>query len=327
MSILSWNKLVLVCALAMLTLCISCVENLDELPPEKSKLVIYGEISDRAERISVRVYRTTGYGVPFEAISDAQVIIYKDDNIASQLSGDRYGFYYSQWPGAKRGSTYYLKVQLTDGQTYVSSKEIVPSNGGIVEALRYEKTPTTYTFYTDFEDTDSGLNFYRMRYLGFYNKGGTPINVASYVYVDNLPDNLKECYASTLQKITSPHWYKDLDLEQLTLENDLLFNGEKVTNYKIAEVAKNSKFGLGYIFNFRLHTINKNNYIYWNAIANQLDNTGSIFETANYNIRGNIFSVENPDEEVQGYFEVSSTSEINILFPIETGVPEQVCKP
>jgi hypothetical protein len=61
-------------------------------------------------------------------------------------------------------------------------------------------------------------------------------------------------------------------------------------------------------------------YDYWNLVQKQQEGSANLFQPNAIKIRGNISSVTNPQEEVLGFFGVSSINEMEFFIP-ESLVP------
>jgi hypothetical protein len=73
------------------------------------------------------------------------------------------------------------------------------------------------------------------------------------------------------------------------------------------------KFAVNYMVEIQQQSLTFNAYKYWEAIDNQIGNNGTIFETSNYQIRGNISNTKDAEELVLGYFGASAVDSERIL--------------
>ncbi len=96
------------------------------------------------------------------------------------------------------------------------------------------------------------------------------------------------------------------DPERITLVNGDLLNapGAKTTQTVVQRPVDESFLSRHY-FNVRQLSISKDAYEYWRRVGEIVSNTGSVFDTPPAPIKGNFHSLNDPDEVVLGYFEVS----------------------
>ncbi len=320
-------KLIFRASLIVLVVLYSCVEKLDKLPAETSRLVIYGEINDRSADISVRAYYTTGYNVPFDPITDAKISIIENDSIEISLTHDEYGFYRAYHRSGQAGNNYYLQVILTDSTIYKSEVETMQVNNLELDSIYIDQSLRAYDYFVDFIDNSTNLKYYRIRQIGYYLIAGEGPNISSKISGD--PAETKQCFPEEVGYIQNAGfytWFIDRDLEKLEVTDNRLFDQNQVNGFLVSGVENDSKFDFAYHCIVRMHAISKRSFTFWNAISNQLNNSGSIFETANFSIEGNIFEEGNLDNKVQGYFEVSTVSEISLFRSKLIGSQDKICK-
>ena len=73
------------------------------------------------------------------------------------------------------------------------------------------------------------------------------------------------------------------------------------------------KFAVNYMVEVLQYSLTPNAHNYWQTIENQIGNNGTIFETSNFQIRGNISNIADNDELVLGYFGASAVDSERIL--------------
>ncbi|MDX1373378.1 MAG: DUF4249 family protein, partial [Nitrososphaeraceae archaeon] len=101
-------------------------------------------------------------------------------------------------------------------------------------------------------------------------------------------------------------WAFDYDEEYLQVQSDFAFNGRYVPDNEVLKMLVDRRFNDGYSMLISMQSMSENAFNYWSDISDQLGNNGTIFETANYQVVGNMRSADNPDETVLGYFTVSA---------------------
>jgi hypothetical protein len=118
------------------------------------------------------------------------------------------------------------------------------------------------------------------------------------------------------------------DPERITLVNGSLLTspGSKTTQV-LAKKLVDQSFLSRHYFNVHQLSISKDAYEYWRRVRELVNNTGSVFDTPPARIQGNIYSVNDSDEVVLGYFEVSK-AKLTRIYTTAADVPyvvEKVC--
>ncbi len=303
---MKWGSILFVSLLVLF----GCIENLNELPPQKSRLVISGSVSNDTTAYAVRVFRTTTFNVPNIYILDAEVKIKDDLGTEVLLTHDSFGIYYTpiEYYGIP-GRSYWVEVLLSDGNLYKSiPEEMIDTQGSLVD-MNYKANQTSIELYVDYDEPMEERNFYRWRYGGVYEVIAPWAQSLAEVELED--DTIFACFPQwdhTPFKEISVCYTRDFDNELLQVSDDILTNGQFIDDFLIAEIPVTRQFDRGYYLFAKQYHISERTYRYWKAILNQLGNSGSIFESANYNIRGNMINTSDPNEDVQGYFEVSSVT-------------------
>ncbi|GAA0879924.1 hypothetical protein GCM10009119_28930 [Algoriphagus jejuensis] len=117
--------------------------------------------------------------------------------------------------------------------------------------------------------------------------------------------------------------------ERITLVNGDLLDapGTKITQI-VAKKLVDQSFLSRHYFNVRQLSISKDAYEYWRRVREIVNNTGSVFDTPPAPIKGNMYSVNDPDEVVLGYFEVSK-AKMTRIYTTLADVPyylEKICE-
>ena len=115
------------------------------------------------------------------------------------------------------------------------------------------------------------------------------------------PPTPKTCYAKRN--------YTDEDIR--IFSGDDLY-GDKLEDFKVAtlDVRPLEEYFQKHFYNVAQHSINKEAYVYWETVKKISKSTGSIFDTPPAPIIGNVYCIDDPDERVLGFFEVSSVDTV-----------------
>lgn len=307
--------------LLMIVQC-GCIQEIDLFEGGESPLIVSGLITDQQGPQTVRVFYLDGYNVPvdYNRVAKAEVKIVDDLGNEEILTHTGFGYFYSSadFKGAV-GRTYQVKIRLENGREYESSPEQLPPVPEI-DQVNYEMVGNTVLFNVDFDDPE-GKNYYRWRFSGTFEVH------APHVFADQPIRN--QCYDQSIYRNRAGVcWVSDLDAAFLKISNDELFDGRAVTNMPVYSVDVDRKFDFGYSGQIQLFSMTAGAYWFWSQIENQLGNKGTIFETSNYQVIGNMRSLDNPEEAVLGYFGASSVAGGRVFIDQFMGTfPPEDCDP
>ncbi len=266
---------------------ISCIQEVEPYVESDRNLVITSSFTNVPGKHSVRVFFTTDFNERLEFVSDAIVRIEAGDGTILDYEYNNYGYYYLCEPASGiPGQTYKLSVILGDNTHYESTVDTLylpPPITTIEHQLNQTEIGSLVDFNISYSDDLNTRNYYRWNYLGTYQVEAP------------LPRELTYRYC----------WAKQFDHEIILVDQDLFYDGRTVEHKPLFSIPLDRKFNIGFDMQIIQKRVSKDTYRYWNAVDNQRKNKGSIFEKANYQIRGNITNVDNPEELVLGYFEVA----------------------
>ena len=280
----------------------SCVERIDLFSGATPTLVIDGTITNEIGPHKIKL----SFSEAFNAIPDytrvegAKVVII--DNLGNEevLSYDENGYYVTSeaFQGVV-GRSYQLQIELREGLIYESSFEKIEPVPAIDE-VKYKVENNEVIFYVDYEDDALIDNYYRWRHESTYQVYAPEWNSSS---IKSQP-----CFVSATRRLRDC-WAKDFDFDYLLVSDDHLINGKSVTDFEVYRREKeDAKFAIGYSAQLKQYSISKEAFKFWSAINDQISNTGSIFDTSNYLIEGNIKCITNPEIVTLGYFGASAVS-------------------
>lgn len=295
---------------------VSCIEDLGVFVGESGSLIVDGLITNEPGPHVIQLTMTREFNTSpdYDAVEGADVRVISEDGVEIKLNDTFKGVY--ETPEAfigKVGTAYQLKVRLNSGAEYYSDFETL-SDVPVIDSIYYENVQkevlseedvlfeeTRVGIFIDYCDDEQVSNYYRWRYLETYEIYA-PKNNAEEVSV-------RGC---SYTQIVSNCWVDDYDSDFLAIQNDFLMNGQDIIKQEIFSAIIDRKFAIGYSVEIQQYSLTQQAYEYWEAIENQLENNGTIFETNNYQIRGNIHSSEE-NELVLGYFEASAVSRKRLL--------------
>lgn len=308
---------------SLLVLSTSCVEKYwPELITDTDHfLVVDGKISNLSGPYTIKLSNSSSIlDTLFIPISSANVTILDDQGNKELLTEEDPGIYKTSFDGIQGivGRSYKVNIELANGEIYESAYEKLLSPVGIGEVYfekewqyAHNETETDqegFQFYVKSETSLQTDNYffweieetfeYHSSYRIYFMYNGKENNNALFeglairemVNIDTLyycwkTQNLKEILSYGIESI-----------DQSPVENLPL--------HFIAQ--DDERLRWGYNILIKQYTISKQAFTFLEYLKKQNNDQGELFTTQPFQIRGNIFNIQNPSEPVLGYFMVAS---------------------
>lgn len=304
----------------------SCIDeidlNIDDLDTTNNFIVVEGFISDKLEEHSIRFYNSATIGIGndniFTDIEDASVQI-KDDQGNSVL------FYeVANEPGVYSGVmqaipdvNYEIYIQLSTGEIIRSNKQKLNAPVPI--------DSITYTIRTVEEINRSG-NFITQDYIYFYVNSTLEDSTKKFIrWRSKGVYEFKELSAKANPITCYINNFIDNNRANVFNANDL--NGNTVNNQFILRTPIDDRFSSLYCFHIEQILINEEEYNFWKNAKNLIELEGSLFDPPPGKIMSNLYSEQESDKTILGYFSVYSSLEKRIFIsPSNIGyTPPALC--
>jgi len=248
-------------------------------------------------------------------LSGFHVIINDDFGNTETLTESGPGTYVTDLNGIQGtpGRSYQIKIQSPNGNSYQSDFELMNQAIAIdtlYPKLEFKQDPylihdmAGYQFYVDTEpsDVDSVYFFWRLTHTYQYQADF----IIRWIY-----DGALRPYTNSDSLRTCWNTYR--------VKNIFTFNTEGLTasslhGFPLNYVSTETRFlSIRYSLLVDQMTISKNAYGYWNSIDEQNTDAGELYSKQPYQIRGNLYNPNNPDELVLGYFMVAGSASKRIF--------------
>lgn len=297
----------------MSLLCPACIEEyFPDDEGQSGKIIIDAILSDREGEQSVRVSRSSSISSPsFDAVEGCSVdVLDEDGNLFHyQVSNDPGIYRRTYAPGElETGKTYALRVVTSDGEEYMSDYETMLAAEPI-DTIYYREEGLASL---DDDFTTEGVRFYvdikasedKEKYFAYIVnetwEAYTPYKIA-YIYdsaeVLTPYDNLAGV----------SHCWMNKTIDRMYVAGAEDNNGLKgiPLHYVNTYTSK-----LKYKYSLLLYqlSISQEVYEYYEALNKQSFESGGIYDTQPRKLYGNICNSHVPEEEVLGFFVVSSVS-------------------
>ncbi len=325
--LLKLHKVAVITMFLSLFFTVSCIEEFDIVVKEdyENRLVIEGKITNLPGPYTVKLSISGSINeTEFIPVSSAIVKIIDSDGNSETLSEIEDGVYQTAENGIRGmvGRSYKLFVKTSNEKQYESRFEELLAPVGI-ESLTanlespyaknlYNTDPNTdhddgYQFYVTTASSDKDKNYYYWQFdetweirsfykpSRIYDPYGGPNHTGRY-YTPASIDTLFYCWKSMENKLFTA--------------STAHLNSSKIINLPLNFVSVHSEM-LKYKYSLLLtqYTISENAYNFLNELINQEDGLEGLYTKQPYQIRGNVYNINDNEDAVLGYFIVASTTE------------------
>jgi hypothetical protein len=289
----------------LITGCISPFEFEFENDANNSLLVVDGIITQKDSPHELSLRYSASYGSVTTPVKQAKVTLYDENGNHKdyiEMEDGKYVLFKNTIP-RNPGNSYFIEIRLFNGKKYRSRSQIMP------EVMKPEKI---YYDLVKREKINVLGNFTLQWYLNIYIS--TPVtrnNQKSFFRwrVDHVYSFREQCASSTSWKTCYIKRKLTDDIKNFSSEN---LSGGFLEGFIAASllVSPTWEFNEKHFYNVAQHSITKEAYKYWETVNKIAQPTGSIFDTPPAHINGNIYNIDDPDERVLGFFEVSAVNTI-----------------
>ncbi|KYG76683.1 hypothetical protein AWN68_06560 [Roseivirga echinicomitans] len=312
-----------------------CIEELETTSFTYEKLlVVDANISDQVKAHEVRLTYTSPVdgdaGDLLNTVSGAAVWIEDDLGMRVDFTEQSAGFYFSPdtFAGVS-GRSYALFITTNEGKRYQSSFEKLvqaPEISEIYNRFAVESTDQKggatpgVQFFIDVKDADQSTQFYRYEwtdahqimvpYIKKYEATTYYVGLAMFYRITPFNEDVQECY-------------RENRFNELILANSATnINGE--LNEVPISFSPATDFDVTTMYSIEVtqRAISAQAYSYYRKIKLFNESNGSLFDKQQGIIVGNIISIDSPDEQVLGYFEVAGASSKRVFLDSSELDPE-----
>jgi hypothetical protein len=299
--------------LIFLAVFITCVDPyFPHLSGYESLLVVDGLITDENAAYLVRISRTKQERDDSTVfVSDATVYITDDEGRQSNLMLDAPGTYKTDSASftGEAGRSYTLHFETSDGRIYESEPCLMFPVPGI-DSIYYEKHEEPgnewkegiegILIYLDSEHGDEN-QYYRWDFEETW-KFKVP-NPTKFIYINETdiyetPDVKEFCWRS--------HLSDDILINSVPFGQSNRIRREPLT---FIAPARSDRLEMLYSILVKQYSVSEKEYNFWDGLKMVNESGGDIFESQPFAVPGNIHNINNPDEHILGYFQVSSVKE------------------
>ncbi len=236
--------------------------------------------------------------------------------------------HYERWfiPGGLQwGTDYWLHIETPDGEVYESDPEHLTGTGPEVDHVYWEMD-TVGT--ADPENPLYGIRFY----LDLEGGESTVRNFRwelEETWEYNAAYRIQYIYDGTLREWDDPFVYYTCwftgQIPQIFTASTAVLAENRLKGFPLHFVSSETqRLQTRYSLLVKQYALTDRAYDYWSRIQKQNQESGGLYESQPDRIPGNIHNVNDPDEQVLGYFNISPVSEKRIFVD---GIRELVYPP
>ncbi len=231
--------------------------------------------------------------------SNATVIVEGSNGEIFHLAETSAGNYFIDHMILNSSDTYRLKINTTSGGEYLSDFVAVKQTQPI-DSLNF-KQPGDLTVYVNTHDPSNATKYYRWDYVETAlstAEGQTDLGVNNgMIFIRDSTNQIYNCWHIT-------------NSTDIIIGSTVALTEDVVNEYPIITIPQNSeKIGLRYSILVKQYAITQEAYQYYKILKTNTEQQGSIFDVQPSQLKGNIYSVNNPDETVVGYVTASSVQQ------------------
>ncbi|GAB5527055.1 MAG: hypothetical protein Roseis2KO_49270 [Roseivirga sp.] len=269
-------------------------------------VVIDGYVTDNGKAHVVQVsYSTTINNrglVETEFVTDADVRIVDDQGGFTVLNHRQSGRYFTapQYT-AREGVNYQLVVTLSNGEVYESAIKTLPAPSPAVADLSFKRESQDVLSNNRVLQEEGALIEATIQKDGNRHFYQWVIGQYFIIESDAAPDELKFCYI------------RDFDEPRVVLlQDNPAQDGITEYTYPIEFVPRSAKMKIDFGVEGVLLTLKEEDFQFWDAVRQQAENSGSLFDAAPHSIEGNISGRNG--QRALGYFGVYRESVDRVFF-------------
>lgn len=216
---------------------------------------------------------------------------------------------------------YTLNIQTTKGETYISTSEKMPAINDIDEVTAEQEIKNNIegvAINVNASDPNNSSKFYRYEFIEtyivippFWSPNDIVVDTNNDLQVEPRTTETRICYSSSFSNT----------INVISTENQ---TEDVVNNFNIHFLAKEDpKIANRYSILVRQYIQNSGAFNFYKTLKS-LSSTGSLLSQVQPGfIVGNIKNVNNPEEKIVGYFDVTTVSEKRIFFNFEDIFPSE----
>jgi len=311
---IKFQNIILILLLLALTACVD--EYWPELTKYENLLVVDGTITNAPGPYIVKLSISSSVNDSREnPLGGASIIIRYQSGNAETLSEIEKGTYSTSPSGIQGilGSKYRIEITTPDNNNYFSPFTEMKAPVGldtVYANIEYKYSEelihdlSGYQFYLDTKLAETRKNYFMWDLSATYQYNADFL--IRFIFNGTLTafpeaDSLQTCWRT--YKVQEIYTSSTVDLTEPV-----------ITNFPICFISTETReLSIRYSLLVKQYTLNFEDYQFWNSVKKQNADQGGLYTNQPYQIRGNIYNPENPNEIILGNFTVAGVSEKRIF--------------
>lgn len=279
-----------------------------DVPSGSSLLVVSGMITDQPGPYVIKLSRSNKLNsFEFPAESGAMVRLESQSGASEILVEEEDGFYLSSVDGiqGQEGEQYRLIIQTKDEKTYESDWKLLkvspPIDSVYFEYKEQERKNDLLQglqTFVDTHDPNNSTEYYRYEWT------------ETWAYNAALPAQFT--YLGNDNRVSFPpkrHCWIDVSSTSISVTSSVQNATDIISRHPILFVTTETpRLRIGYNLTVRQYALDQQEYLFWKALKETVNESGTLFDRQPQSITGNIHRVDS-DEPVLGYFSASTISQ------------------
>ena len=291
-----------ICIILLILIISGCITRfIPETDEDPDLIVVEGLITDQPEVNTIKLSRSMPLGKKsiLRPLKGCTVTIRDDENNIYEARESSTSGTYLTDPGSFRGVVgreYTLLINTNNSTTTHYSYESLPMELKAVpqiDSLFYEKV--TIQEKTEFSGPKEGCQVY----LNTYDPKGTCEHYR-WEYIETWKFQLPYSVTNNTCWITN-------NSNDIHVKNTSVLTEDRINNLPLRFISNETdRLAVRYSILVNQYSLNEDEYTYWEKLQNISEEVGSLYDITPSSIPGNISCVEEPGEQVLGYFSVSA---------------------
>lgn len=282
------------------------------LPPnvtgKQNFLVVEGYINVGQDTTFIRLTRTRGLNdsADLKPESGANLAVESDAGGSYQLTEQGNGYYYTPFIAGSSDQKYRLVINTSDGKRYESGF-VASKTAPAIDSISWEEKPDGVYIYANTHDDEGNSKYYKWEYEETYEYHAT-FNA----YFKTEPGT-----ANIVPREPGEHTYvcyRSLPSTGIFIASSTKLSRDLVSKSPLVYIPTSTvKIGVLYSILVKQHVLTEDGFDYWQSLARNTENLGSLFDPQPSTIQGNILCTSNPGEPALGFITASTVSQSRIF--------------
>ncbi len=297
---------------------ISCVEQIDfEAKDEIGILVVDGVFSTQADTHTIALSRTDILGKRvFNPESAATINIFNQSGAQATYTPVEDGVYLlpAEEMPAEIGGSYFIEIITADGRSYRSSPETI-TQVPIISSLTFEVSIEQVLV--------DEIRLLEKRFFSLFLSTTFPGDLDNLFLKWDVEHvfSVPEITCSPLSAPKTCYIYRPININEVQILESNILEPESTYSRRVVHQEIDHAFGVAASFRVSQTSLTRGAHEYWDNVNQISNNVGSIFDAPPAAIPGNITSLDDPGEQVLGYFSAVDES-TKLIFVRRGDLPE-----